>query len=185
MKCYFTACEELVVPGTFKCARHQRKSRCSVAGCLNQIYSKGVCVRHGARSSPCCIQGCNRNERVSGLCNHHATVLPETNCSHPGCTAKARGSATCKRHRLDCTKVSSLSSSSRRRRANTAAARKRSRTIVKVKYNNQDEQAPNAVSDNKPLPASFFDGFEDMLAEMVSQKMTFHVPDVDVTVYEM
>ncbi|KAH9145751.1 hypothetical protein AeRB84_010336 [Aphanomyces euteiches] len=176
--CQFNACKKLVVPGTLKCTAHRRKGQCAFDGCHNQVYKMGVCVRHGARSTPCSIEGCYQNVRVSGLCNHHATILPATNCAHPGCMAKARGSATCKRHQR-----MNVSSPSRRRR-HTAAARDRSRTIATAKYNNEDELTPIAVLDDKPLPATFLEEFQDMLAEMLWQTMTFDVPSDNVAVDE-
>ncbi|KAG9402300.1 hypothetical protein AC1031_006926 [Aphanomyces cochlioides] len=163
--CQFNTCKKLAVPGTFKCADHRRKDQCTVDG------------------APCYIQGCNRNERVSGLCNHHATVLPKTKCVHPGCMAQARGSPTCQRHHPDRVKTSTPSSS-RGRRANTAAARDHDRAVITAKYNSEGELTPIAVVDDKPLPTTFFEGFQDMLADMVCQKTTFHVPDDNVTVYE-
>ncbi|CAK4084322.1 unnamed protein product [Aphanomyces euteiches] len=141
----------------------------------------GVCVRHGDRSTPRSIPGCSRKVRVNGLCNHHATDLPKTKCVHPRCMAQARGSPTCKRHHPHREQTSSPSSS-RGRRANTAAACDHDRTVTTAKYNRDDELTPTAVVDDKPLPTTFFDGFQDMLADMVCQKMTF--PDDNVAVHE-
>ncbi|CAK4125216.1 unnamed protein product [Aphanomyces euteiches] len=184
--CHFNGCQNAVVPGTSKCIDHKRKGQCNVHDCHNQVYQNGVCVKHGARNTPCSVDGCNRNVRVSGLCNYHATTLPSSKCIHHGCKAQARGSLTCRRH--DPERIHPPSPLKlRRRHASAAAKRDCSRTEATAKYSNivvVDDLCPNAVLDNCPLPPSFFDDYNDILADVLWLCKPLNVFDDDTMKFE-
>ncbi|KAF0700098.1 Aste57867_9377 [Aphanomyces stellatus] len=145
----------MALEGGLKCKTHRKKGSCIVANCLNQAYQKGVCVRHGARSSPCSVPDCFNRVRVGGVCYKHAISLPATKCTHEGCSSLARGAPTCRRHCPD-------------RAATRAQSFYKSTPVV----SSSDESGWTDDEETTPLPVSTLclswqpaqlEGFEDIL----------------------
>ncbi|ETV75732.1 hypothetical protein H257_10108 [Aphanomyces astaci] len=95
--CHFNGCEEKVRPGTQKCAFHRKKGICSVSECRNQVYARGLCVRHGARK-PCEFPDCEGFARYGGFCCKHGDKYTMKECAEEGCMNKAHARQKCVRH---------------------------------------------------------------------------------------
>ncbi|KAH9149227.1 hypothetical protein LEN26_004324 [Aphanomyces euteiches] len=95
--CFFNDCENPVVPGSWKCLFHRRRSRCLVANCANQVYARSLCVRHGGRRQ-CQHDNCTMNQRVGNFCSRHATAGLKKMCAEPGCGKQAHARGRCVRH---------------------------------------------------------------------------------------
>ncbi|KAF0738430.1 hypothetical protein Ae201684P_019576 [Aphanomyces euteiches] len=96
-KCFFNDCESPVLPGSWKCLFHRRRSRCLIADCANQVYARSLCVRHGGRRQ-CQHENCTMNQRVGNFCSRHATAGLKKMCSEPGCNKQAHARGKCVRH---------------------------------------------------------------------------------------
>ncbi|ETW06839.1 hypothetical protein H310_02976 [Aphanomyces invadans] len=95
--CHFNGCEEKVRPGTQKCTFHRKKGICSVSECRNQVYARGLCVRHGARK-PCEFPDCDGFARYGGFCCKHGDKYTMKECVEEGCVNKAHARQRCVRH---------------------------------------------------------------------------------------
>ncbi|ETV73385.1 hypothetical protein H257_11884 [Aphanomyces astaci] len=95
--CHFNGCTERVRPGTRKCAFHRKKGICHIHNCHNQVYARGLCVRHGARK-PCNYPKCEGYARNGGFCTRHGDRHPIKLCSVQGCQNKAHARQKCVRH---------------------------------------------------------------------------------------
>ncbi|ETV92995.1 hypothetical protein H310_12833 [Aphanomyces invadans] len=95
--CHFNGCAERVRPGTRKCAFHRKKGICHIHNCHNQVYARGLCVRHGARK-PCNFPKCEGYARNGGFCTRHGDRHPIKLCSVQGCQNKAHARQKCVRH---------------------------------------------------------------------------------------
>ncbi|KAF0693908.1 Aste57867_15169 [Aphanomyces stellatus] len=96
-KCHFNGCSESVRPGSRKCAFHRKKGICRIHNCHNQVYARGLCVRHGARK-PCTHPKCDGYARNGGFCTRHGEKNPIKLCSVKDCTNKAHARQLCVRH---------------------------------------------------------------------------------------
>ncbi|KAF0738548.1 hypothetical protein Ae201684P_019749 [Aphanomyces euteiches] len=95
--CFFNDCESPVMPGSWKCLFHRRRSRCLVVDCANQVYARSLCVRHGGRRQ-CQHENCTMNQRVGNFCSRHAMAGLKRLCTEIGCTKQAHAKGKCVRH---------------------------------------------------------------------------------------
>eukprot|EP00729_Bicosta_minor_P032716 gene32716-biopygen21482 len=57
---------------------------CSVGGCSNIIYARGLCGAHGKK--PCSVEGCTAKAKARGLCGKHGA---HGKCVQMGCVTNA------------------------------------------------------------------------------------------------
>ncbi|CAK4072972.1 unnamed protein product [Aphanomyces euteiches] len=96
-KCFFNDCNNVVLPGSFKCVFHRNRSRCLHENCQNQVYARNLCVRHGGRKR-CIHDGCELNARLGDVCSKHGAGLLKKRCTHPDCSNQAHARGKCVRH---------------------------------------------------------------------------------------
>ncbi|KAH9088945.1 hypothetical protein LEN26_019337 [Aphanomyces euteiches] len=96
-QCFFTDCNNLVQPGSWKCHFHRKRSKCLVVNCTNQIYSRHLCVRHGGRPK-CLYENCSLSRRLGEYCARHTHVDLKKTCTVPGCAKQAHARGKCVRH---------------------------------------------------------------------------------------
>eukprot|EP00729_Bicosta_minor_P025247 gene25247-biopygen5745 len=58
---------------------------CSVGGCSNTVYSRGLCKHHGLK--PCSVEGCTTKALARGLCSKHGGT---GKCVTMGCVTNAQ-----------------------------------------------------------------------------------------------
>eukprot|EP00729_Bicosta_minor_P006739 gene6739-biopygen22873 len=58
---------------------------CSVGGCSNTVYRRGLCGVHGKK--PCSVEGCTTKAMARGLCGKHGAY---GKCVQMGCVTNAR-----------------------------------------------------------------------------------------------
>ncbi|OQR86291.1 hypothetical protein ACHHYP_10701 [Achlya hypogyna] len=83
--------------GATKCIAHKNKLKCSVNGCMNQVYARYLCVRHGGKKQ-CEKPGCVAFVSRGTLCVDHGGVLAKRYCIEPGCDRQAHARYKCVRH---------------------------------------------------------------------------------------
>eukprot|EP00729_Bicosta_minor_P006350 gene6350-biopygen21847 len=67
---------------------------CSVGGCSNTVYARGLCRNHCRK--PCSVEGCTTNAQARGLCGKHGA---NGKCVKMGCVTNARKrGGHCKKH---------------------------------------------------------------------------------------
>ncbi|KAF0718418.1 Aste57867_1713 [Aphanomyces stellatus] len=95
LQCAF--CPKVAIFGN-KCLEHRYRLRCSAQSCLNQVYARNLCVKHGGK--PLCeFPGCSRNVRRHGRCCIHMQNHQERKlCASPGCDKFATSRGSCVRH---------------------------------------------------------------------------------------
>ncbi|OQR83051.1 hypothetical protein ACHHYP_15182 [Achlya hypogyna] len=85
------------LPTSSKCAFHRNRLCCAVDACNNQVYARGLCVRHGG-TKPCMMDGCDANARTGGYCSRHSLVNTKKQCIEAGCSNIAHSRKKCVRH---------------------------------------------------------------------------------------
>ncbi|KAF0720475.1 Aste57867_268 [Aphanomyces stellatus] len=95
--CFFNDCDNLTVPGSWKCDFHKNRSRCLVDACQNQVYARNLCVRHGGKRR-CEAEGCGRNVRIGSFCSNHGAGSSKKLCTEDGCKNVAHKRHKCVRH---------------------------------------------------------------------------------------
>ncbi|OQR80706.1 hypothetical protein ACHHYP_17284 [Achlya hypogyna] len=95
--CAFLDCQKPALPGLTKCASHKNKIKCSVEGCMNQVYARYLCVRHGGKKQ-CQTPGCEDFARGGAYCVTHGGVVVKRYCTEPGCNRQAHARYKCVRH---------------------------------------------------------------------------------------
>ncbi|OQR93982.1 hypothetical protein ACHHYP_01973 [Achlya hypogyna] len=70
---------------------------CSIHDCANQVYARGLCVRHGGRHR-CFHPGCSTSARVGGYCSRHGGTKIKKHCIVDGCANKVNRNGRCVRH---------------------------------------------------------------------------------------
>eukprot|EP00984_Skeletonema_dohrnii_P004324 scaffold1532_cov111-Skeletonema_dohrnii-CCMP3373.AAC.4 len=53
----------------------KKRYECSAEGCSNQVYTGGVCKRHGAEVKLCISEGCTNHAKKGGVCRRHGARL--------------------------------------------------------------------------------------------------------------
>ncbi|CAK4681780.1 unnamed protein product [Aphanomyces euteiches] len=74
-ECVFKNCANPAEPSSVKCADHKSRSLCTVPGCENQCYARGLCIRHGAKNI-CMSSDCATASRSYGFCYRHRQDKP-------------------------------------------------------------------------------------------------------------
>ncbi|KDO18634.1 hypothetical protein SPRG_15969 [Saprolegnia parasitica CBS 223.65] len=96
-QCCFRGCSKPAMPQSNKCAFHRNRLCCAVSTCNNQVYARGLCVRHGG-TKPCLTTGCDANARTGGYCSRHSLVNTKKQCVEAGCANIAHSRKKCVRH---------------------------------------------------------------------------------------
>ncbi|EQC25161.1 hypothetical protein SDRG_16968 [Saprolegnia diclina VS20] len=78
-------------------ARSSTVRRCSRDGCLNQVYARALCVRHGGKKQ-CRVEGCSTYARGGAFCFKHGGRITRRYCIEPGCAKQAHARQRCVRH---------------------------------------------------------------------------------------
>ncbi|KAF0746153.1 hypothetical protein AaE_008235 [Aphanomyces astaci] len=97
--CCFSGCANVaLVDRDGKCDLHKHKGMCQAPLCVNQVYARHLCVRHGAKRR-CQVPDCWANARRGPLCSRHAELpaLRKT-CIEDGCTKHAQRHQKCVAH---------------------------------------------------------------------------------------
>ncbi|KDO23548.1 hypothetical protein SPRG_10740 [Saprolegnia parasitica CBS 223.65] len=92
MRCYFGDCVHEALEGSWRCHFHRHRLKCSVAECRNQVYARGLCVRHGGKPR-CQVDACDTNARQR--CIRHGGG---SHCRADNCLKYARTNGLCTRH---------------------------------------------------------------------------------------
>ncbi|KDO18637.1 hypothetical protein SPRG_15972 [Saprolegnia parasitica CBS 223.65] len=95
--CCFNGCTNLAMPDCTKCTFHRSRVCCSFENCFNQVYARGLCVRHGGKKQ-CLADNCETNARTGGYCSRHAIVGLKKQCIEEGCVNLAHANQRCVRH---------------------------------------------------------------------------------------
>ncbi|KAF0699729.1 Aste57867_9720 [Aphanomyces stellatus] len=95
--CVFNGCDRVVATEAQKCAFHSHRSLCRIVDCTNQVYARGLCVRHGGKKQ-CQMDGCQLYCRVGKFCAGHGPSWAVRLCSEAGCTKQAHARGKCVRH---------------------------------------------------------------------------------------
>ena len=67
---------------------------CSVGGCSNTAYARGLCTHHGRK--PCSVEGCTTKAQARGLCDKHGA---KGKCVTMGCVTNAlKKGGHCRKH---------------------------------------------------------------------------------------
>ncbi|OQR89934.1 hypothetical protein ACHHYP_05929 [Achlya hypogyna] len=92
-------CAAPAVEGRAQCAFHRHRAKCvGDPLCLNQVYARQRCVRHGGKKL-CTEPGCRRNARNNSLCfRHAAAVAPPPACAVDGCGKPVHAKGKCLPH---------------------------------------------------------------------------------------
>ncbi|KAG9404973.1 hypothetical protein AC1031_004071 [Aphanomyces cochlioides] len=96
-KYFFTDCNNLAQPGSWKCYFHRKRSKCLVVNCTNQVNARHLCVRHGGRSK-CLNENCSLSQRLGKYCARHTHLDLKKLCTEPGCDKQAHARRKCVRH---------------------------------------------------------------------------------------
>ncbi|KDO27392.1 hypothetical protein SPRG_06979 [Saprolegnia parasitica CBS 223.65] len=95
--CCFLECAKPALPNATKCASHKNKIKCSIEGCMNQVYARYLCVRHGGKKQ-CQTLGCHEFARGGPHCVTHGGAIVKRFCTEPGCDRQAHARYKCVRH---------------------------------------------------------------------------------------
>ncbi|EQC36687.1 hypothetical protein SDRG_06122 [Saprolegnia diclina VS20] len=95
--CSFQRCVNLAAPRTDKCQLHRFRSVCSVPDCVNQVYARHLCVRHGGKKT-CQHPACSANARSGPFCTKHGRAPESALCTISGCTKAAHLRRRCIQH---------------------------------------------------------------------------------------
>ncbi|CAK4488562.1 unnamed protein product [Aphanomyces euteiches] len=96
-QCTFNDCNKPALFGSDKCSFHKNRRQCKAPDCRNQVYARGVCVRHGGKK-PCQIQGCTLFARGGVFCISHGGYVVKRFCNVDGCFTQAHARNLCVRH---------------------------------------------------------------------------------------
>ncbi|OQS02371.1 hypothetical protein THRCLA_05245 [Thraustotheca clavata] len=96
-QCWFKDCTKPVLPGFNRCQVHKHRSPCSVPNCLNQVYARYLCVRHGGKKI-CAFKNCTIYARGGGFCGKHGGTVNKRFCLVEGCKKQAHANQKCVRH---------------------------------------------------------------------------------------
>ncbi|KAF0738524.1 hypothetical protein Ae201684P_019323 [Aphanomyces euteiches] len=96
-QCMFNGCTLQVQEGSTKCSAHRNRTKCDILNCPNQAYTRGVCVRHGAKRN-CAVSQCQLNRRFGSYCSKHADATQKKQCETEGCKNQAHARGKCVRH---------------------------------------------------------------------------------------
>ncbi|EQC36539.1 hypothetical protein SDRG_05988, partial [Saprolegnia diclina VS20] len=97
MHCYFGDCVHEALEGSWRCHFHRHRLKCNIAECRNQVYARGLCVRHGGKSR-CQVDACDTNVRDGSFCAKHGGGKRRGNCIEAGCVNRAQARQRCIRH---------------------------------------------------------------------------------------
>ncbi len=95
--CIFQSCNEPSAFNSMKCLFHRHRSQCTYYMCSNQVYARGLCVRHGGKTK-CEVPNCTMNTRVGNFCAKHCDPLVKRYCDELNCSNQAHGRGKCVRH---------------------------------------------------------------------------------------
>ncbi|KAF0686571.1 Aste57867_21631 [Aphanomyces stellatus] len=96
--CHFNGCTNAALAGSYKCEFHKARELCRGAlDCRNQVYARGLCVRHGAKGK-CAYADCHGNVRVGRFCSRHGGNPHKKFCTRAGCTRVAHAHQKCVAH---------------------------------------------------------------------------------------
>ncbi len=69
--CMFSDCQRVCDVGLDKCLYHRHRKLCNhPSSCSNQVYARGLCVKHGGKQK-CKVPDCDKNTRAGHLCSSH------------------------------------------------------------------------------------------------------------------
>ncbi|KAH9112940.1 hypothetical protein AeMF1_012825 [Aphanomyces euteiches] len=95
--CTFNDCSYEALPGSTKCSFHKNRRQCKAADCRNQVYARGLCVRHGGKKT-CEFNGCTLFARGGNFCAMHGGSTVKRFCRIEGCQKQAHAKNLCVRH---------------------------------------------------------------------------------------
>ncbi|KAF0683657.1 Aste57867_24302 [Aphanomyces stellatus] len=97
-RCLFNDCPNPpLTPHSLKCAFHKSRGKCRVDACLNQVYARRLCVRHGGKKL-CQRPTCTAHARGNAFCLKHGGVAKRRVCQMDGCPKLAHANHKCVAH---------------------------------------------------------------------------------------
>ncbi|OQR94119.1 hypothetical protein ACHHYP_01690 [Achlya hypogyna] len=96
-QCLFKDCAAPALTGLNRCQLHKNRSMCTMPGCMNQVYARYLCVRHGGKRV-CAIANCSFYARGGRFCGKHGGNVLKRFCIVQGCTKQAHAHQKCVRH---------------------------------------------------------------------------------------
>ena len=96
-KCLTPGCTTNAVGRRGLCTRHGGNGTCSSKGCSSNVYSRGLCKKHGGLKMTKCTHpsGCISNAVARGRCSKHGG---KSVCKTPGCTTNVQARGLCTKH---------------------------------------------------------------------------------------
>ncbi|KAG9407705.1 hypothetical protein AC1031_002422, partial [Aphanomyces cochlioides] len=97
MRCTFKDCANQVHGGLYKCKFLKARKQCCMDGCLNIVYARNLCVRHGGKKK-CTAPGCKSNAYGGDFSGQHGGIVSKRFCKFQGCSKQAHARGLCVRH---------------------------------------------------------------------------------------